>query len=554
MYVDISESKQNGKTYKRILLRESYREDGKVKHRTIANLTGCSEEEVEAIKFALKNKKNLSNMKAIEGKLETEQGPCVGAVMVLKAISDRIGITTALGNSRMGKLALWQVMARVIDQGSRLSAVRLCERHAGEDILKIDEFDEDDLYENLDWLSTNQSSIENALFDFRYKGKDKPKLYLYDVTSSYLEGVKNEFGEWGYNRDKKRGKLQIVIGLMVDGDGNPVAVEVFKGNTNDLKTVSNQIHKLAVRFGVKEVTLVGDRGIIKSLQVDELRENGFHYITGITRPQIESLIKSDVIQASMFDEKICEVTNDNIRYMLRKNPVRVIEIRKGRQEKITKISRFIESQNLYIDNHKRADIAKQKSKIDNWIKRLRLSNILTCDTVDGKYTLVINEEEMNNLSLLDGCYVIKTDLNPDAGSSDTIHSRYKDLACVERGFRTMKTGLLEARPIFVRKESRTRGHVFVVMLAYMIVHELEKHWSNIDVTVEEGIKELSTIDSITIKAGEKLCHQIPRPRGLGQRLLQSAGVSLPEGIPYQKSKVATKTKLVDRRKPIKTNK
>src|SRR4030043_1483336 len=232
MYIDESYARLRGKLYKRTLLRESYRQDGKVKKRTIGNLSHCSEEEIAAIKFALTNKENIKNLiteKELPEKIKTKKGFSIGAIYVLHTFAERLGIAKALGSSRMGKLALWQVMARVIDQGSRLSAVRLASQHAVCDLMGLDTFNEDTLYDNLDWLYENQEKIEKRLFAIRNKDKVIPTLYLYDVTSSYLEGQKNELGEYGYNRDGKRGKKQIVIGLLTDQDGDAVSVESSAG-------------------------------------------------------------------------------------------------------------------------------------------------------------------------------------------------------------------------------------------------------------------------------------------------------------------------------------
>ena len=209
MYVDTSHSK----TYTRYLLRDSFRENGKVKHRTIANLSSCSEEEIAAIKLALKYKGDLAHLVNVKA-IETKEGMRVGAVFSLKVIADRIGLTAALGNDEPARLALWQVLARLMDQGSRLSAVRLAESHAACDILGLDSFNEDHLYGNLAWLSERQEAIEKRLFRQRY-GNTPPQLFLYDVTSSYLEGVENILSAFGYNRDGKKGKKQLVIGLLI---------------------------------------------------------------------------------------------------------------------------------------------------------------------------------------------------------------------------------------------------------------------------------------------------------------------------------------------------
>jgi transposase len=258
-----------------------------------------------SLKLALKHKSNLAELGTIED-VKTKQGMRIGAVFTLNALAERIGLPKVLGHHREGRLALWQVLARFIDQGSRLSAVRLAERHAACDILGLDSFNEDHLYNNLAWLSGQQEVIEKRLFRKRY-GNKTPQLFLYDVTSSYLEGVKNILAAFGYNRDGKKGKMQLVIGLLTGAEGTPVAVRVFEGNTQDPKTISEQVHTLTSIFGVKEVTLVGDRGMIKQAQIDLLNDKGFHYITAITNPQIRKLISEGVFQMELFDEDICAV-------------------------------------------------------------------------------------------------------------------------------------------------------------------------------------------------------------------------------------------------------
>ena len=219
-----SASKKGKKIYTSVLLRESYREGGKVKKRTIANLSDCKAQEIAAIKLALKYKENLEQLGSIES-VELQEGLSVGAVWTVYQIAKTLGLEKSLGKEFAGKLAMWQVIARVIDQGSRLSAVRLAQTHAACDVLDIRRgFDENDLYDNLKWLADHQEKIEKKLFSAR-RGKSKPEIFLYDVTSSYLEGTKNYFGKYGYNRDGKKGKQQIVIGLLCDEFGEPVSTE-----------------------------------------------------------------------------------------------------------------------------------------------------------------------------------------------------------------------------------------------------------------------------------------------------------------------------------------
>jgi DDE family transposase len=417
MYItEVTTNSPNGKSYKAILLRESYREGGKVKNRTIANLTKCKPEEIAAIRLALEHKDDLSIIGSMDQGVELMEGKSIGAAWTVYQTAKSLGIEKALGTDEEGKLALWQVMARVIDQGSRLSAVRLAQTIAGPDILGISKgFCEDDLYKNLAWLASHQRQIEHRLFQARSHGK-KPELFLYDVTSSYFEGEHNELADWGYNRDKKRGKKQVVIGLMCDESGQPITIEVFTGNTSDLATLSNQIKRVAQTYGCQRVTFVGDRGMIKSGQIKALESEHFHYITAITKPQIESLIKAGIFQMSLFDEKICEVESNGVRYLLRRNPQRVEDMAHNRQEKTRSIEKFIELKNSYLDSHPKASIEVALRKVTAKVTRLKLS-YLKVEATDRKLELRESASLLAEQTRLDGCYVIKTDLPKEVAST-----------------------------------------------------------------------------------------------------------------------------------------
>lgn len=552
MFVDDNVQRTKWGDYRRVLIRDSYRENGKVKHHTIANISKSPEEEIEAIKFALRHKKNLKSLVSVED-IRIKTGLSVGAIVLLDGLARKLHITSALGNTRNGKLALWQVMARVIDQGSRLSAVRLASRHAICDLTGLDSFNEDDLYANLDWLAENQMKIEKKLFDAKHHKEGIPNLYLYDVTSSYLEGVANELGDWGYNRDKKKGKMQIVIGLLTDGNGAPISVEVFEGNTSDSKTFFSQIKKISGRFGITDVTMVGDRGMIKSTQIEDIGEEHFHYITAITKAQIKVLVRKGIFQLELFEDKICEVETEGIRYVLRRNPSRMKEIEKTREQKLDKIGQMIAIQNEYLMEHKRAHVKTALRKIRCMIQKLKLSSFCKVYAKGRMLSIKIDEEKREEISRFDGCYAIKTDLPKELASKKEVHDRYKDLSFVEQGFRAMKTEVLEVRPINVRKELRTRGHVFVVMLGYMVVHELKKLWAGVEVTVMEGIEDLAAITADRVKVGSVVYQEIPEPRDLGVELLSLARISLPRALPCRGAKVDTRKKLVSRRKKRKLN-
>jgi transposase len=552
MYLDKSKVTIKGKTYSRCLLRESFRENGKVKHRTIANLSQCSPEEIAAITLAFEHKHNLEALKRpvpIESLYATRQGPSVGAVAVLHGLACELGIAAALGNERQGKLALWQVIARVIDQGSRLSAVRLATTHACCDLLGLDAFNEDHLYANLAWLTENQRDIELRLFQKAYP-KTKPPLYLYDVTSSYLEGKNNELGAFGYNRDGKRGKMQIVIGLLCDGDGVALAIEVFAGNTLDPKTMPSQIKKVATQFGGGEVTFVGDRGMIKGPQIEELEKQGFHYITAITKPQIQSLLKSGIFQMSLFDQHLAEVIDREVRYVLRRNPRRAEEMNASRQSKLDALNKQVAESNAYLAGHPRAAVATRLKALRKRIGKLKLSSWVQAEQVASQRKVELHLDALGREEeeKLDGCYVLKTDHMPEQVAKEVVHARYKDLALVEKAFRTSKTLELEMRPIHVRKEESTRGHALVVMLAYRLVQELALRWIALDLTVGEGIKQLGTLCLTEVQsAGKVLCSSVPIPRLEVAELISRSGIALPMVIKRHGAKVATKKKLQNNR-------
>ena len=545
MHIDTSYSVQSGKTYVRHLMRDSYREEGKVKHRTIANLSHCSEQEIAALKLALKYKGNLTALGNID-EMDIKEGMRIGAVFSLKAIADRLGISQALGFTEQGRLALWQVLAALIGQGSRLKSVRLAESHAACDILGLEAFNEDHLYSNLAWLSVQQEAIEKRLFR-RHYGNSPPQLFLYDVTSSYLEGEHNELAAFGYNRDGKKGKMQIVIGLLTGANGTPVAVRVFEGNTTDRDTVPQQIHILAESFGVKEVTLVGDRGMMKQPEIGMLNQSHFHYITAITKPQIRKLMRQGVFQIGLFEEQLCEVTCDKIRYILRRNPERVKEIAANREEKLNRVKELVEKQKLYLAEHRRAKVRIAARKLSEKVTRLEMEDWIQVTMQENTLDLQIDEEALKEIAELDGCYVIKTDVAESVATASVIHERYKDLTRVEEAFRTIKNGHLKIQPTFVWTAESTRGYVFLMMLAYLLERALDKYWQDLEVTVAEGIDELGSLKGVEIGVGQLACQRVPEATGLNKQLLVAANIQLPKVLPLRKVHVATRKKLVAER-------
>ena len=547
MHLDRSRTTLHGKVYHRVLLRDSYRDaDGKVKHHTIANLSQCSEQEIQAITLALKHKNDLESLKEnFQEPLHLRQGLSFGAIFLLQQLAQRLGIAAALGSERQGQLALWQVIARALAQGSRLSAVRLAADHAVGEILELEPFHEDHLYGNLAWLAEQQSAIEQALFRHLYP-QGTPALYLYDVTSTYLEGDCNALAAWGYNRDGKSGKKQIVIGLLCDQAGQALSIELFAGNTSDLKTFAPQLHKVAQRFGATSVTLVGDRGMIKGPQMQSLSQLGFYYITAITKPQIEALLEKKVLQLGLFEEALAEVEDaaEKVRYLVRRNPERQKEMAASRAARQAKLESLVQAANVYLDKHLQAKVATQEKKLRLKLAGLKLGAWLELKVHERKLLLEVNTRALEKHSQLDGCYALKTDLPAALASAQVVHARYKDLALVEQNFRTMKTVELEMRPVYVRLEPSTRGHALVVMLAYRLIKELEKCWSQEDLTVEEGLRQLDTLCLTEVIVNQQVKDEIlPEPREQVQKLFALAKVELPKKLRRHKLSVATKQKL-----------
>jgi transposase len=288
--------------------------------------------------------------------------------------------------------------------------------------------------------------------------------------------------------------------------------------------------------------------MIKTEQIADLDEEKFFYITATTKPQMETLLKQGVIQMELFAEKLCEIQNDGIRYILRKNPVRAKEISDGRNKKLEKIRKIADERNRYLSEHPKANVATAISLVNERIEKLNISGFTKIDASGRELAVRIDEDTLNEIAILDGCYVIRSNLPADQGSMEIIHRRYKDLANVEWAFRTMKSDTIELRPIHVRRKPRTRAHAFIAMLSYIIEKHLREKWKDVNVTVEEGIHELSSINCISIKVGGVKYNQVPEPRELGSKLLNALSVTLPKAIPNSGICVSTRKKLELKRK------
>ena len=516
-----------------ILLRESFRHQGKVKSRTLANLSDWAPSRIEALRKALHG--DFDNLAVSDPTV----GTVFGLLHVLKHVAEDLGITAALGKSRLGKLALLIVLVRLAHQGSRLSSVRWAENHAVTEVLGVNRFDEDDLYAALDDLCARQEQIERKLYEryLRLRGAP-PSLVLYDVTSSYLEGEHNALGAFGYNRDGKRGKLQIVIGLLADSQGEPLAVRVFAGNTSDPVTVADQITLVKEQFGVEELVFVGDRGMVKSKGQQALHAAGLRYITALTDPQIRRLLAQGTLQLGLFHEKVCEVEADGVRYVLRKNETTAAREQHRLQDKLVTLEGKIAQRNQQVQASERCRPEAGSRQLQTWIGRHKLTALVEL-RLEGRALLVVKNEATTERAMeLAGCYVVTSDVRQEHMTDQEVHDSYVSLQKVERDFRSMKTGLLQVRPVFVRKESRTRGHVFGCMLALKISREMERRLTAAFGTTDSNPHAITLPDALASLSRLCLLHypinadttvtRLPKPDARQKEILTALGVALPE--------------------------
>ena len=518
----------NRKSRPAILLRESYREGGKVCTRTIANLTNWAPERIVAMERLVKGEFD-------DWSGEMTSGEIFGVLFALKQLADQVGITRVLGSAAESRLNLFLILARIAHGGSRLSAVRWAKQHTVADVLALEEFDEDDLYAALDWLASQQERIERELYRAYVKAQGQPPvLVLYDVTSSYFEGECNELGQYGYNRDGKRGKQQIVIGLLTAEDGEPLAVRVFEGNTADPTTVASQITILKEQFGIAEVVMVGDRGMIKAKGKAALSAQGFRYITALTDAQVRTFLKEGVLQTDLFDVPLCEVEHDDKRLIVRRNEIVRVREERRREDKLAQLQAKIADRNAFVKNSRRASAATGLAALQRWAKRHKLAAFVTLALNERVIVCTIDQEAKAQDALLDGCYLLETDVPQGLMDAKAVDARYRDLQKVERNFRTVKTTFLEIRPIFLRKAERTKAHVFVAMLALKITRRFEAalhrtFGSTVDdpaaITPDDALVALGRLTYLysTDRNGQRHTH-LPRPDDQQAKILDAIGL------------------------------
>jgi len=501
MYIQTNKNtSKSGKTYKSVLLCHKYRQDGKIKTQIICPLTNFPENVISAIKNSLH--KPDGQMVAVKD-IVIEKSIDYGFICILLLLMENLRINQVFETLMPNQAAIAKLMiiGKIVTKGSKLSIFNWILRNdtiaqnLGIDIKKLKL---DDLYSTLNEITNLQKSIERK-WGMYHKIKEK-EIFLYDITSTYFEGNQNELAAFGYNRDKKKGKMQINIGLITDKKGFPIKIQVFEGNINDYKTVVEQIKSLSQEFGAEHIIFVGDRGMrirFNLEQITQEEQNGVDYITGLTRLEIEQLIEKKVIQLNLFAKELVEIEDDKIRYILSVNPdlekesaSKRNELRNKFEENIGEVqTSYNKKQTQFQNNIKKIkegsknkklviqftakQLDKYKFDVQTLLQKYKMNKFYNISIDSQNFNIKFDIQAYNNSRNLDGKYVIATTVSKQKLDTKEVKDNYKALQNVEHAFRDLKTAKLDIRPIFHVKEETTRAHVLISMFSYCIIKELE---------------------------------------------------------------------------------
>jgi transposase len=451
-------------------LREGWREGKKVCKRTLANLSDWPAQKVTALRRVLKDEPLVSPDEAFA----IERSWPHGHVEAVRETMRRIGLDTLIGakRSRERDLVLAMIAERLIAPCSKLATTRLWHSTTLAQHLEVEDADEDELYAAMDWLLARQSRIETKLAA-RHLGEGQQVLY--DVSSSYYEGHTCALVQFGHSRDGKRGKPIVVYGVLTDVQGRPVAVEVYPGNTGDPRTVTDQVAKLKGRFGLGRVVLVGDRGMLTQTQIEVLKTHpGIGWISALRSEKVRQLADEKHLQLSLFDKKnLAEIRSAAFpeeRLIACFNPLLAEERRRKRDELLAATETRLAKISAQVARRTQTPLSAAQigQKVGKVINRHKVGKHFAVSIADGQFRFTRRTDAIARETELDGLYVIRTSEPEQALSAQDIVRSYKNLAQVERAFRTLKGMELRIRPIHHRDEARVRAHIFLCLLAYYV--------------------------------------------------------------------------------------
>lgn len=477
MHVAVVPSRQRSGEYSSVLVRQSYREGDRVRHRTLANLSKLPPAVVDTVRAMLRGEQ----VGPLAQSFEIVRARPHGDVLAVLGELHHLGLDKMLAARprRERELCLAMIASRILEPASKLATVRSFNHSTLASELGVEDANEDELYSAMDWLVQAQPKVEARLAE---RHLTEGGLVLYDLTSVYLEGSKCELGKRGYSRDGKRGLPQIEFGLLTNREGCPVAVDVFEGNMADPMTVAAQVDKLKNRFGIAEVVMVGDRGMLTSARIEALREvGGVGWISALRSVQIEALVNSGDLQLGMFDKRnLAEISSPKFpgeRLVVCKNPALAQDRARKREELLAATERELDK----VVEAGRAGRLKSKDETG-----LRVGKLLGRYKVGKHFKLTITdsffsyERDLTGIKAeasLDGIYVIRSSVAEDKLAPEDLVRSYKLLAGVERAFKTMKSVDLQVRPVHHRLADRVRAHIFLCMLAYYVRWHLERAWA-----------------------------------------------------------------------------
>ncbi len=460
-----------------ILLRESFREDGKVKNRTLANLSHLRPEQVEALRRVLKGESTVGP--PLQEAFDVVRSRPHGHVAAVLEMMQQTGLDRLLAPrpERNRELVVAMLVSRIVEPLSKLATARGLQPETLNstlaELLHVESASQDDLYEAMDWLLERQNAVEDAL---ARRHLHDGCLVLYDLSSTYFEGRTCSLAKHGHSRDGKPDTLQIVFGLLTTEEGCPVAVEVFDGNTGDPATISSQVKKLRDRFALKRVVLVGDRGMLTEARIREDLSgvDGLDWITALRAPAIQALVETKSLQLSLFDKRdLAEISSPEYpgeRLIACKNPLLGAERARKRQELLAATERELERVAAATQRAQRPLRGKDKIglRVGKVLGRFKVGKHFHLEIHEKAFRYQRNHEAVRLEAALDGIYVIRTSVDATQLSAQEVVRSYKQLSGVERAFRSMKTVDLKVRPIHHRKAERVRAHVFLCMLAYYV--------------------------------------------------------------------------------------
>jgi len=453
-----------------VLLRESYREDGKVKNRTVANLSHLPPEMIEMLKLVFAGKKVVP---AGASGQAVSTLPC-GHVRAVLGVMQKLGIPELLASrdSRQRSLVLGMIAERVLSPSSKLGTVRSWNSSTLGAELGVHDADADELYEALDWLLAAQPRIEKKLAG---RHLSEGGLALYDTSNSLYEGHACPLAQIGHDKDGRHGASIIGYGLLTDREGRPVAMEVYPGNVGDPATVTEQIIKVRTRFGLEKVVLVGDRGMLTSARIRSFKENpGMGWVTALRTGDIRKLVNSGALQLSLFDEvNLAEIQSPDFpgeRLVACFNPLLADERRRKRGELLAATEKLLTALSKEVEKRTQTPMtdAEIGMKLGAVLPRYKMAKHFNTQISDGTFAWSRNEDSIRQEECLDGIYIIRTSEPADRISAADVVRTYKLLAQVEQAFRCMKGIDIRVRPIFHRTEDHVRAHFFLCMLAYYV--------------------------------------------------------------------------------------